>query len=72
MTVNTDNTRYGKDGVGKMLSGAHKLFFVGIGGINMSSLAVIASSRGYEVSGSDRARSSVTDDLERRGIKVFH
>ncbi len=72
MTVNTENTRYGKEGVGGMLADAKKLFFVGIGGINMSSLAVIAASRGYEVAGSDRTRSSVTDDLEARGIRVIH
>ena len=70
--MNTSNTRYGKDGVSALLSGAKRLFFVGVGGVNMSSLAVIASSRGYEVSGSDKSCSAVTDDLEARGIKVYH
>ena len=72
MSVNTDNTRYGKNGVDALLKGSRKLFFVGIGGINMSSLAVIAASRGYEVAGSDRTRSHVTDDLEAHGIRVYH
>lgn len=70
--MNTSNTRYGKDKIGEMLEGATHLFFVGIGGINMSSLAAISASRGYTVSGSDRSSSSTTDDLKARGIKVFH
>ncbi len=70
--MNTSNTRYGKDKIEKLLSGAHRLFFVGIGGINMSSLAAISASRGYDVAGSDKSSSAVTDDLEAHGIKVYH
>ena len=44
--------------------------FIGIGGISMSSLAMIAHSRGYEVTGYDRARSNLTQRLEESGIVV--
>lgn len=70
--MNTMNTRYGKDKIDELLKGAKKLFFVGIGGINMSSLAAISASRGYEVAGSDKSSTSVTDDLSSHGIKVYH
>lgn len=48
------------------------VYFVGIGGISMSGLAVILKRAGFDVSGSDRDRSEVTDNLEREGIKVFY
>ncbi len=51
---------------------AKRLFFVGIGGISMSSLAFICKRRGYEVAGSDRATSEMTDRLEKSGIPVVH
>ena len=45
--------------------------FVGIGGISMSGLAQILRSRGFEVSGSDRAPSPITDALTADGIRVL-
>ena len=45
--------------------------FIGIGGISMSGLAEILFGRGYKVSGSDAAQSSLTKKLERMGAKVF-
>ena len=53
------------------LEGAKKLFFVGIGGISMSSIAFVFASRGYDVSGSDRAESDMTRKLAASGIKVY-
>ena len=47
------------------------VFFSGIGGISMSGLAQILRSRGFEVSGSDRAASSITDELAADGIRVI-
>ena len=44
--------------------------FVGIGGIGMSALARLYRSRGLLVSGSDVARSEITDALRREGIQV--
>ena len=49
-----------------------KVYFVGIGGISMSGLAVILKRAGFDVSGSDRDRSEVTENLEKEGIKVFY
>lgn len=45
--------------------------FVGIGGISMSGLAQILASRGFTVSGSDRAASHITRTLESSGIRVM-
>ncbi len=53
-----------------ILQNAHKLFFVGIGGISMSSIAFVFRSKGYTVSGSDRAESDMTRKLARAGITV--
>jgi UDP-N-acetylmuramate--alanine ligase len=47
-----------------------RLWFVGIGGAGMSALAVACREWGAEVAGSDRARSSYVDLLERHGIPV--
>ena len=48
------------------------IYFVGIGGISMSGLAEILADAGFHVSGSDRSKSSVTETLEKRGIRVFY
>ncbi len=47
------------------------IHFIGIGGISMSGLAHIALSRGYRVTGSDRARSPITDRLEQEGAVIY-
>ena len=47
------------------------IFFVGIGGISQSALAIICKSYGILISGSDREKSSMTDYLESIGIKVY-
>ncbi len=49
-----------------------KVFFVGIGGISMSGLAEILADAGFEVSGSDRSESEITDRLEKKGIRVVY
>jgi len=46
------------------------IFFIGIGGISMSALAVILNSDGFVVRGSDFKESEVTRDLEAKGIEV--
>ena len=46
------------------------IYFIGIGGISMSGIAVILKNWNYNVSGSDRTQSSQTDWLENNGIKV--
>ncbi len=47
------------------------VYFIGIGGISMSGLAQILLSRGFKVSGSDRAPSDLTDQLSNEGATVY-
>lgn len=49
----------------------HKIFFVGIGGISMSGLALYLSKNGYDVSGSDISENEQVKMLKSHGIKVF-
>ena len=67
----TPNTHYGPDGIREMLKDCRHLFFIGIGGVNMSSLAEISKRRGYRVSGSDHAETPITRHLSENGITVF-
>ncbi|MEG1742759.1 MAG: Mur ligase domain-containing protein, partial [Clostridia bacterium] len=48
------------------------IFFIGIGGISMSSLSMILKSRGYSVSGYDRSKNDETALLESNGIKISY
>jgi len=54
-----------------MFKNIKKVHFVGIGGIGMSGIAEILLSQGFEISGSDKSKSEVTDRLESLGIKVY-
>ena len=47
-----------------------KIYFIGIGGISMSGLALICKNRGYEVLGSDSCKTETTDMLIKNGIHV--
>ncbi len=49
-----------------------KIHFIGIGGISMSSLAIILSENGYLISGSDIKETSLTDKLKSKGITVYN
>ena len=48
-----------------------KIHFIGIGGISMSALAVLASQSGAWVSGSDRENSKTLERLGKCGLKVY-
>ena len=48
------------------------IYFIGIGGISMSGLAEILLDRGFRISGSDRAESSLTSSLENKGARIFY
>jgi len=48
------------------------IYFVGIGGISMSGLAEILLDQGFTISGSDMKESSLTNQLEKRGVKVYY
>ena len=54
-----------------MFKNIHRVHFVGIGGIGMSGLAEILLSQGFEVSGSDRALTEITDHLSKLGITIY-
>lgn len=49
-----------------------KVHFVGIGGAGMSGIADVMNTLGYEVSGSDVASNTVTEQLKNSGVKVYH
>lgn len=68
--MSVENTHYGAERIAKMLEGLKSIYFIGIGGINMSSLAHISHNRGYVVGGSDRTRTDLTERLENEGITV--
>ena len=53
------------------LSEGKYIHFIGIGGISMSSLALIVKKGGYKVSGSDITPTHITRKLENAGIEVF-
>lgn len=49
-----------------------KIHFVGIGGSGMSGLALLLKNLSFEISGSDIKKTSLTEFLEKSGIKVYY
>ena len=70
--MSIENTHFGADAIRAMLTSCKSIFFIGVGGVSMSSLAHISALRGYRVGGSDRTRTAITETLESRGIEVFY
>ncbi len=66
----TENTHFGAKRISQMLEGVGSVYFIGIGGINMSSLAHITKLRGYAVGGSDRSETKLTRSLCSCGIHI--
>jgi UDP-N-acetylmuramate--alanine ligase len=54
-----------------MFKNIKRVHFVGIGGIGMSGIAEILLSQGFEITGSDKSLSEVTNRLSELGIKVY-
>ena len=54
-----------------MFRSIKKLHFVGIGGIGMSGIAEILLNEGFQVTGSDKELSEVTDRLQQLGARVY-
>ncbi len=52
------------------LTNYKNIYFIGIGGVSMSGLAIILNSRGYFISGSDSAKNETVLLLEEQNIKV--
>lgn len=46
------------------------IYFIGIGGISMSSIAIICSRRGHNVSGSDLHNSQILEKMKSMGIEI--
>ncbi|MBR5515898.1 MAG: UDP-N-acetylmuramate--L-alanine ligase [Clostridia bacterium] len=61
-----------KKEINEILGKSKHLHFIGIGGISMSSLAMIAKDLGFTVTGSDRSSSEATEKLENAGIKIIY
>ena len=49
----------------------NKIFFIGIGGVSMSALALCLKKMGFCVSGSDTAAGAAAAKLEKAGISVY-
>ena len=54
------------------LKNIHSVYFLGIGGIGMSALARYFRAMGKQVSGYDKTRTELTDELQREGIDVHY
>ena len=74
--MSTPNTH---EGPARILSHLHtcsvsgaSVFFIGVGGVMMSSLALLTARAGHPVLGSDRARTAVTDELVAGGVTVLY
>lgn len=70
--MSVQNTHFGAEKIKELLNDCKSIFFIGIGGVNMSSLALIAHKRGYKTGGSDRTATVVTENIEKNGIQVFY
>lgn len=68
----TENTHYGPEAIRGIMSSCRGVFFIGIGGINMSSLAHLTHAAGFYTAGSDRTRNALCGRLEREGIKIAY
>lgn len=68
--MSVENTHYGAERIGELLLNCKSIYFIGIGGINMSSLAHLSMKKGYRVGGSDRACTELCRRLEECGIEV--
>ena len=74
--MSTPNTHEGTARINAYLQACkHRsapVFFIGVGGVMMSSLALLTHRAGYKTVGSDRAVTAVTAELEAEGILVHH
>ncbi len=66
------NTHFGIEHIASLMQGKHHIFFDGIGGVSMCSLAEICKRAGHVVSGYDRSPSPITRALEALGITIYY
>ncbi|MFA5562465.1 MAG: UDP-N-acetylmuramate--L-alanine ligase [Eubacteriales bacterium] len=65
------NTLLGAEGCARLLADVQRLYFLGIGGVSMFSLAALSLARGLTVGGSDRTESALTRQLSQWGARVW-
>ena len=72
--MSTPNTHLGHNRIREIMIAAKDktVFFLGAGGIMMSSLALLTKRSGFAVAGSDRSKSALTERLENSGIKMYY
>ena len=72
--MSTPNTHLGAIKIKEIMTSCRdkEIFFLGAGGIMMSSLALLTKRAGYRTAGSDRSRSALTEKLEEAGIEMFY
>jgi UDP-N-acetylmuramate--alanine ligase len=58
------------EALAEILAHGHRVHFIGIGGISMSSLARYLLARGWQVSGSDMTDSRLLGELRREGTQI--
>ncbi len=68
--MSTPNTHYPKEELATLLAHAGAIYFLGIGGISMSSLARMTQRMGVRVGGYDRADTATVRQLRADGIRV--
>ena len=49
----------------------NNIFFIGLGGISMSGLAILLKKSGKQISGSDICKSQITKKLKKQGKQVI-
>lgn len=57
--------------IGQILEKSKNIYFIGIGGIGLSALAILFKSIGKNVAGSDQAESEITKSLQKNQIIIF-
>ncbi|MBR5447842.1 MAG: UDP-N-acetylmuramate--L-alanine ligase, partial [Clostridia bacterium] len=68
-----ENTHYGYESIKAIMGeGTKKVYFAGVGGISMNSLAKVCVQRGHDVSGYDRVRTPITESLEELGVTMYY
>ena len=74
--MSTPNTHEGASRIASYLRNCTQshasVFFIGVGGVMMSSLALLTLRAGHPTVGSDRAQTAVTAELEAAGIRICY
>ena len=74
--MSTPNTHEGAARIRSCLNACaaagRSVFFIGIGGVMMSSLALLTHRAGHPTFGSDRTRTAVTEALEAQGLSICY